>query len=159
MDQSTGLFVRAQSTKRPKFFFKKSLIVLFFFVCVSLFNGISTFMSYLIPKSSLRKYYLIYSWRNKRFHTFPKGISAKVNVIKRLAFELTYYDVAVQQVKHYVVTGTPLIFGFVLWKNILTLWLPALLFVWVLWHINLCSLFNAKSIFIQIKFSISNSSV
>ena len=32
-------------------------------------------------------------------------------------------------------------------------------FVWVLWHINLCKLFNAKSIFIQIISSISNNSV
>ena len=30
---------------------------------------------------------------------------------------------------------------------------------WVLWHINLCRLFNAKSIFIQIFSSISNYSV
>ena len=34
-----------------------------------------------------------------------------------------------------------------------------ILFVWVLWHINLCGLFNAKSIFIQINSSISNTSV
>ena len=33
------------------------------------------------------------------------------------------------------------------------------LVVWVLWHINLCRLFNAKSIFIQIITSISNNSV
>ena len=30
---------------------------------------------------------------------------------------------------------------------------------WVLWHINLCWLFNAKSIFMQIVSSISNNSV
>ena len=34
-----------------------------------------------------------------------------------------------------------------------------LLVVWVLWHINLCRLFNAKSIFIKINSSISNNSV
>ena len=33
------------------------------------------------------------------------------------------------------------------------------LFSWVLWHINLCRLFNTKSIFIQIINSISNNSV
>ena len=33
------------------------------------------------------------------------------------------------------------------------------LVVWVLWHINLCRLFNAKCIFIQIVSSISNNSV
>ena len=32
-------------------------------------------------------------------------------------------------------------------------------FVWVLWHINLCRLFNAKLIFMQIVSSISNNSV
>ena len=30
---------------------------------------------------------------------------------------------------------------------------------WILWHINLCKLFNAESIFIQIVGSISNNSV
>ena len=33
------------------------------------------------------------------------------------------------------------------------------LFVWVLWQINICRLFNDKSIFIQINSSISNNSV
>ena len=33
---------------------------------------------------------------NKDVHTFSKGISAKVNVIARLEFELAYYDVIVQ---------------------------------------------------------------
>ena len=33
------------------------------------------------------------------------------------------------------------------------------LFVWVLWHINLCKFINTKSIFIQINISISNNSV
>ena len=33
------------------------------------------------------------------------------------------------------------------------------LVVWVLWHINLCRLSNAKSIFIQIISSVSNNSI
>ena len=33
------------------------------------------------------------------------------------------------------------------------------LFVWVLWHINLCRLFNAKCIFMQLNTSISDNSV
>ena len=33
------------------------------------------------------------------------------------------------------------------------------LFVWVLWYVNLCRLFNAKSIFIQMNSSITNTSV
>ena len=38
-------------------------------------------------------------------HTFNKGISPKVNVVKRSEFELANYDVAVQNVSHYT-TGT-----------------------------------------------------
>ena len=50
----------------------------------------------------------------KGVHTFPKGISPKVNVLAQLEFELTYYDVAVQHISHYAMstptqntTGTP----------------------------------------------------
>ena len=35
-----------------------------------------------------------------KIHTFPKGISPKVNVIALLEFELAYYDVAVQHISH-----------------------------------------------------------
>ena len=38
---------------------------------------------------------------NKRIHIFPKGISAKVNVIVWLEFEFTYYYAAVQYISHY----------------------------------------------------------
>ena len=41
------------------------------------------------------------------------------------------------------------------WKALNSCWLVG----WVLWHINLCRLFNAKSIFIQIISSVSNNSV
>ena len=37
---------------------------------------------------------------DKGFHSFPKDISSKMNVIERLEFELTYDDVIVQQVSH-----------------------------------------------------------
>ena len=54
-------------------------------VLVSLFNGISTFISYLMSKSSLQKNSsdtLTYNWGIEGgFHIFPKGISLKVNVI------------------------------------------------------------------------------
>ena len=33
-------------------------------------------------------------------HTFPKGISPKVNVIARLKFELAYNDFTVQPLRH-----------------------------------------------------------
>ena len=55
------------------------------FGLVSLFNGISTFVNYLMPKSSLEKdnsgAILSIAWRYKGVHTFPKGISPKMNVI------------------------------------------------------------------------------
>ena len=35
---------------------------------------------------------------NERSHTFPKGISLKVNVIALLGFELAYYDVAAKHI-------------------------------------------------------------
>ena len=35
------------------------------------------------------------------FHSFPKCISLRVNVIAQLEFELTYFDVVVQYVNHY----------------------------------------------------------
>ena len=46
-------------------------------------------------------YYLAHIWEDGGVHTFPKGISPKVNVIVQLEFELAYYDVAVQHVSHY----------------------------------------------------------
>ena len=34
-------------------------------------------------------------------HTFPKGISPKVNVIAWLEFELVYYNVALEHIRYY----------------------------------------------------------
>ena len=63
------------------------------FHLVSLFNGISTFVDYLMPKPPLQKNSNGTSRReDKEFHTFLKGISSKVNVIARLKFELTYWN-------------------------------------------------------------------
>ena len=53
---------------------------------LSLFNGISTFVGYLMPKSS----YLT-DRGDKRVHIFPKSIYPKVDVIARLEFELVYF--------------------------------------------------------------------
>ena len=44
---------------------------------------------------------------NKSVDIFPNSISLKVNVIARIEFELAYYDVAIQPLKHYA-TGTSL---------------------------------------------------
>ena len=40
-------------------------------------------------------YFLTHSYRDKRVHTFRKGISPKVNVIVRLENEIVFYDVAI----------------------------------------------------------------
>ena len=39
--------------------------------------------------------------RDKEVHAFPKSITLKVNLIARLEFELTYYNVAVQHISNY----------------------------------------------------------
>ena len=69
----------------------------------SLFNGISTFVGYLMPKTW---YYLTHSWEDKGIYTFPKGICPKVNVIVRLEFELAYNDSTIHRFNHYT-TRTP----------------------------------------------------
>ena len=61
-----------------------------FFLKSSLFKGISNFVSYLMSKSSLEK-----TVAGKVIYTILTGITPKVNVIARVKFELTYYDVAV----------------------------------------------------------------
>ena len=52
-------------------------------------------------------YYLTYSWGNKGVRTFPEGISTKVNVIARLEFEFTYFEVATQHFTHYAMETFP----------------------------------------------------
>ena len=69
------------------------------FGLISLFNCICKSMDLLMSKPSTLKnnsgsIYLI-TCVSKRDHTFPKGISQKVNVIARLQFELNYSDVAI----------------------------------------------------------------
>ena len=70
-------------------------------------------------------YYLTHSWEDKGVHAFPKGICSKVYIIAELEFELAFYNSVVHRFNHY----TTVWFGF-----------------FVLWHINLSRLFNAKSI-------------
>ena len=55
--------------------------------------------------------------------------------------------------------STPAVFERRLYITDIYMYIFGCLFVWVLWHINLCRLFNAKSIFMQIVNSISNNSV
>ena len=71
---------------------------------VSLFNGIPTFVGYLMPDISgkgLQWYFLTHNWENKAAHNFPKKINPKVNITKRLEFKFAYNDVIVQYVSHY----------------------------------------------------------
>ena len=62
-------------------------------------------MDHLMPKASFQKNsseaIKTRNWRVKGIHTFPKGISPKVNVIAWVEFELVYFKVADQHVIHY----------------------------------------------------------
>ena len=78
-------------------------LVSFFF-----FNGKSPFMDYSKPRQSLQWYYLTHCWGDKEVHTFPKGISPKVNVLARLEFELAYYDVTIQYISPHTTETPPL---------------------------------------------------
>ena len=83
----------------------------YFIDLVSLFNGISTFESYLIQKLYLQinssSTIYTHSWGNKSVHAFPKGISLKVNVIVQLKFECTMTSQSSKFI-HYA-TGTSLV--------------------------------------------------
>ena len=93
---------------------------LVWFGLVSLFNGISTFMGYLMPSVILQKnscgtmWPIVYWGLGSSYKgislcgtmwpivywglgSLYKGISPKVNVTARLEFRLAYYNVAVQQ--------------------------------------------------------------
>ena len=48
-----------------------------------------------------KSYYLTHSWEDKGFHTFPKGICTKVNLIARLKFEHFYFGSAVERFTNY----------------------------------------------------------
>ena len=76
------------------------LFGLVWFLC---FNGLSTLFRLFNAKAILleEQYYLTHSWEDKGFHTFPKGICPKVNIIARLENELAYYDSVVHPFNHY----------------------------------------------------------
>ena len=71
---------------------------------VSLLNGISTFMSYLMLRlvEERQWYYFTKNTENiyYRVHTFLKGIRPKINVKVRPEFEHAYYEFAVQPLRH-----------------------------------------------------------
>ena len=59
-----------------------------------------------LPIRPMSRCYLTHSWEDRGVHAFPKDICTKVNVIRRVEFDLVYYDSAVQRVNHYT-TRTP----------------------------------------------------
>ena len=63
-----------------------------FHFMVSLLNGISTFIGYLMQSYPYRR---THSLEDKEVHTFPKGICSKWNIIARMEFQLTYFEAAV----------------------------------------------------------------
>ena len=76
-----------------------------------LFNGISTFLSYLMPNPSLLKNSSgsISSTvgRDKEVHAFPKGTSSNVNILAWFKFKLVYYDVVASCVRQYATGIAP----------------------------------------------------
>ena len=59
-----------------------------------LFNAKAIFVE------ELHCYYLTYSWEDTSVHTYPQGISPKVNVIERLEFELGKFEAIIQHFSH-----------------------------------------------------------
>ena len=98
------LFVILMASRIYRHFLYLYLILVgsVWFLC---FNGISTFVGYLMPKQFFEKnrklYYLTHSWEDKGVHTFPTGIWPKMDFIARLEFELAFYDFAVHRFHHY----------------------------------------------------------
>ena len=68
---------------------------------VSVFNEISTFVGYLMPKPSFEKNRSSTSWEYKGVHAFAEGMCLKVNIIVRLKFELEYHDSEVRRFNRY----------------------------------------------------------
>ena len=55
----------------------------------------------------------------RRMCTFPKNICPKVNLIVQLEFELTYYDVSVQIISHFITrTNHSGISQFLFWSQV-----------------------------------------
>ena len=71
---------------------------------VSLFNGISSLIVYLMPKLSLQKNsndtVQPIIGEIKRVYSFPNGISPKLDIIAQIELELAYFKAAVQYFNH-----------------------------------------------------------
>ena len=64
------------------------------------FHGLFNAKTSIIEKKNISG--IIYPWAKglEEVYSLPDGISPKMDVIARLEFELTYYDVSVQYVSH-----------------------------------------------------------
>ena len=80
---------------------------LVWFLCLMAYQPSGCNAKAILAKKKQKWYYLTHSWEDKRVHAFPKGINPKVNLIARLKFELTCYNVAVQNVSHYTTKTCP----------------------------------------------------
>ena len=110
MTQKATISAKPKCEREKNLSMKKKVILLVIalknchisrFGMFSLFNSMSNFVSYLIPKL-----------RDKKVHAFPQSISSEVNIIVQLEFKLAYYNVEVQHISHYAMR-TPLILMFV----------------------------------------------
>ena len=52
-------------------------------------------------------------WDNTVVHTFPHGISLKVNVIAQLEFEQAYFEAAIHYISHYATGISPYIYIYI----------------------------------------------
>ena len=95
------------------------------FSLVSLFNSISTYVGYLMAKSSMNRRtvgvyltHIFFVGGDKRNYTFPKH-SLKANIIAQVEFELPYFEAICQDINHSS-TGNPSQYIYLLynvWKH------------------------------------------
>ena len=84
------LSIKAPIRKKSLETYLMMLVFRVWFGFVSLVCGISTFMGYLMPYPFFVEWlwwcYLAHSWRDKGVHTFPWGISPKVDLVAQLTY-------------------------------------------------------------------------
>ena len=118
---------------------------------VFLFNGISTFVGYLMTKLFSSKNssgtILPITGRIRGFIPFPKGICPKVNVTARLEYERAYYDSAVHRFNHYTTTTTP---SLIVFSHLSLIDQYIRIYVSVYLFLPLIQSFNPLSVFLSI---------
>ena len=96
-------------------------------------------------------------FKSKKFEPEPISIATDINWAWKFHYRLFCRKYYKRHSKSYAINLFPLKWEHS-FRQTLNMCVESL-FVWLLWHINLCRLFNAKSIFIQINTSISNNSI